>query len=739
MTKNPFKKIDEILGANGIILIVVAAVLLVVVYLVQSKYAYKEINEDLRLRAQSELSAKCLTIQNIMNVVETAVCNHTDDVVRCLNQPDAMYGIAAKIVGMNAVITGSSISFIEDYYPERGKWFEVYAVRDATGRIETMQLGSEKHDYFKREFFSLPVATGKGSWTNPYLDSDGAKMMLTTYSEPVYDRDGEIIAVLDADISLDWLDDVLTVEYAYPSSYHILLSKTGRLMSVPDRNFLLKTLPDMANAYGNEDFLKLNEGMLSGKSGQTVITDKKGNKFLAFFMPVDEDTGWSIAIINSEKEIFGDFHKMRATILWLSLAGLLILALIIARAIRNIRKLEKVSAERERIRSELQIASAIQMGMLPKGDSVEAAEEKIDVAAVLEPAKEVGGDLYDYFIKDDHLFFCIGDVSGKGVPASLFMAVARSLFRALASDTLAPGAIVSGMNHTLVEFNERDMFVTLFLGVLDLKTGRLDYCNAGHDAPVVLDVRGMTQLEVIPNLPLGVFPDFAFASQKTQLGEKTVMFLYTDGLTEAMDIHKEVFGEQRMLAALRAVCAGNPDTGPRDLIEGIGRHIKQFVGKAEQSDDITMLAFKCQRWAESIGKSMTLTNNVADIPRLNKFVEEACAGQNLGEGFISELKLAIEEVVANVIHYAYDKNEKGDIGVGLKFQAGEVSVEVKDAGKAFDPTEIKDADTDSSVEERRIGGLGLYLVRQLTDTMSYRREGNFNILSLTKRWGQSHI
>lgn len=739
MTKNPFKKIDEILGANGIILIVVAAVLLVVVYLVQSKYAYKEINEDLRLRAQSELSAKCLTIQNIMNVVETAVCNHTDDVVRCLNQPDAMYGIAAKIVGMNAVITGSSISFIEDYYPERGKWFEVYAVRDATGRIETMQLGSEKHDYFKREFFCLPVATGKGSWTNPYLDSDGAKMMLTTYSEPVYDRDGEIIAVLDADISLDWLDDVLTVEYAYPSSYHILLSKTGRLMSVPDRNFLLKTLPDMANAYGNEDFLKLNEGMLSGKSGQTVITDKKGNKFLAFFMPVDEDTGWSIAIINSEKEIFGDFHKMRATILWLSLAGLLILALIIARAIRNIRKLEKVSAERERIRSELQIASAIQMGMLPKGDSVEAAEEKIDVAAVLEPAKEVGGDLYDYFIKDDHLFFCIGDVSGKGVPASLFMAVARSLFRALASDTLAPGAIVSGMNHTLIEFNERDMFVTLFLGVLDLKTGRLDYCNAGHDAPVVLDVRGMTQLEVIPNLPLGVFPDFAFASQKTQLGEKTVMFLYTDGLTEAMDIHKEVFGEQRMLAALRAVCAGNPDTGPRDLIEGIGRHIKQFVGKAEQSDDITMLAFKCQRWAESIGKSMTLTNNVADIPRLNKFVEEACAGQNLGEGFISELKLAIEEVVANVIHYAYDKNEKGDIGVGLKFQAGEVSVEVKDAGKAFDPTEIKDADTDSSVEERRIGGLGLYLVRQLTDTMSYRREGNFNILSLTKRWGQSHI
>lgn len=733
MTKNPLKKIDEILGANGILLIVVAAVFLVAIYLVQYKYTYEEINEDVRLRAQSELSAKSLTIQNIMNVVETAVYNHTDDVVRCLDKPDSMYGIAAKLVGMNPVITGSSISFIEDYYPERGKWFEVYAVRDSTGKIETMQLGSEKHDYFKREFFSLPVSTGKGSWTNPYLDSDGAKMMLTTYSEPVYDRDGKIIAVLDADISLDWLDDVLTVEYAYPSSYHILLSKTGRLMSVPDRNFLLKTLPDMEKAYGNEDFLTLNEGMLSGKSGQTVIMDKKGNKFLAFFMPVDEKTGWSIAIINSEKEIFGDFHRMRVTILWLSVAGFLILVLIIARAIRNIKKLEKVSAERERIRSELQIASAIQMGMLPKGDRIEAAEGKIDVAAVLEPAKEVGGDLYDYFIKDDHLFFCIGDVSGKGVPASLFMAVARSLFRALASNTLAPGAIVSGMNNTLIEFNEQDMFVTLFLGVLDLKTGRLDYCNAGHDAPVVLDDHGMAQLDVLSNLPLGVFPDFEFVSQKAQLGEKSVMFLYTDGLTEAMDSHKEVFGEQRMLAVLKAICSGNPDTGPRDLIAGIGRDIKKFVGKAEQSDDITMLAFKFQRSAKSIGKSMTLTNQVTDIPRLNEFVEAACAGQNLGEGFISELKLAIEEVVANVINYAYDKNEKGEIGVSLKFQPEEVSVEIKDTGKAFDPTDIKEADTDSSIEERRIGGLGLYLVRQLTDTMSYRREGNVNILSLTKR------
>ncbi|MCH5229031.1 MAG: SpoIIE family protein phosphatase [Muribaculaceae bacterium] len=730
--KGALKKINEAIGANGIILIVVAALLLIAIYIIQYQFTRKEINEDVRLRSQNELFAKSLTIRGILNEVETAVRNHTDDVIRNLTQPDSMYGVAKNIVELNPKITGVSVSFIEDYFPKEGHWFEAYAVRDSLGNISMMQLGSEDHDYFQSEFFKTPYQTGKPMWTNPYLDKDGAKMMLTTYSVPVRDKEGVIVAVLDADISLNWLDEVLAAEYAYPSSYHVLLSRTGQLMSIADSNFLLKTIPEMSEAYDNNTFLPLNEGMMSGESGETVIIDKKGDKYLTYYMPVDQDTGWSIAIINSEKEIFGDFHKMRVTILWLSIAGFLILVLIIVRAILNIRKLEKVTSERERIQSELEIASGIQLGMLPKSDFIESVHETIEVDASLDPAKEVGGDLYDYFIKGKYLYFCIGDVSGKGVPAALFMAVARSLFRALAAESIFPSEIVSGMNNTLIEFNERDMFVTLFLGVLDMKTGRLNYCNAGHDAPYILDSNGVTELNVIPNLPLGIFSGFDFQSQMVQLRKGSLIFLYTDGLTEAMNEKKQEFGEKRMIEYLSQFYSSHPDTSPKELVNFIKTKVKEFVGKAEQSDDLTLMAFKFLNSDNFTEKSITLRNEISEISNLNKFVEEICRNKGLPDNFINDLKLAIEEVVANSINYGFDNDEKGKIIVSLKFQPEEILVEIKDNGREFDPTVEKEVDIDSTLEFREIGGLGLFLVKELTDSISYRRVGNLNILSMTK-------
>lgn len=733
MTKNPIKKLNDVLGANGILIIVVAAALLIAIYIIMFQFTREEINEDVRLRAQSELSAKSLTIQKILNVVETAVRNHADDVTRFIDHPDSMYAVAKNLVELNPVITGSSVSFIENFYPKEGKWFEAYAVRDSVGNISTMQLGSENHDYFQSEFFLNPVKTGKAGWTNPYLDSDGAKMMLTTYSYPIKDKNGDVVAVLIADISLDWLDEVLTVEYAYPSSYHVLLSKTGQLMSVVDKNFLLKTIPEMSDFYGNESFLSLNDKMLEGGTGETTIIDKKGNKYLSFFMPVGEDTGWSIAIINSEKEVFEDFHNMRVSLLWLSIAGFLILVLIIGRTILNIKKLEKVTSERERIQSELKIASAIQMGMLPKVNILEAGDQEVEVASQLVPAKEVGGDLYDYFIKENNLFFCIGDVSGKGVPASLFMAVARSLFRASASNSTDPEIIISGMNNTLVEFNDRDMFVTLFLGVLNLKTGRLNYCNAGHDAPVILDNNGVAQLKVTPNLPLGVFPDFDFKAQQIQLRKGSMMFLYTDGITEAMNERKEEFGEKRMMDLLKQKYSENPHITPSSMIKEIDKDIMDFVGQAEQSDDFTILAFKFHKSDSFVEKKISLKNDIAEINKLNKFVESICEEQKLPKEFTMDLKLAIEEVVANSINYGFRENENGKICVSLKFQPEEVLVEIKDNGKEFDPTQVSDVNTELDLEDRNIGGLGLFLVRQLTGSLSYRRVEDLNILCFNKK------
>lgn len=728
---NPIKAVKEALGANGVIIIVVAALLLIVINIVQYKFAEDEINEDLRLRALSELSAKSLAIQNIMTEVETAVRNHVEDVSRQIQHPDSMYSVAASLVKQNPVITGSSISFIENFYPSEGKWFEAFAVQNEKGGVDTMQLGGEAHDYFKNEFFTLPLSTGKPVWTNPYLDSDGAKMMLTTYSQPIFNEEGKFIAVLDADISLDWLDDILTVEYAYPSSYHVLLSKTGQLMSVADKNYVMKTIPEMSRDYGNKTFEPLNEGMMSGVSGETLIKDKKGNKYRAFYMPVGGDTGWSIAIINSEKEIFGDFHRMKVTILWLSIGGFLILLLIMLRAIMNIRRLQKVTTEREKIQSELNVAREIQNGMLPKQSILEVADEQVEVAGSLESAKEVGGDLYDYFIKEDYLYFCIGDVSGKGVPAALFMSVTRSLFRTISPYTRDAAKVLSYMNNSLAQLNESNMFVTFLVGILDMKTGRLIYANAGHDAPVILDENGVAELKVTPNLPLGIFPDFEFQSQSVQLRKESLIFLYTDGLTEAMNNRKEEFGEERTMNALKEIYLQSAEISPESLLERISSKIKDFVGNAEQSDDLTMLAFRFHKSDSNPVKNIKLVSDISSITKLNGFVDEFCEENNLSADFSMELKLAIEESIANIISYAYEEGD-GEIEVTMKLQPEEVLVEIKDKGKEFDPTAVLEVDTSASLEERGIGGLGIHLLRSLTNSLSYRRANEYNILSFSK-------
>ena len=232
------------------------------------------------------------------------------------------------------------------------------------------------------------------------------------------------------------------------------------------------------------------------------------------------------------------------------------------------------------------MAHDIQMSMLPKTFPAFPNRKDIELYASLTPAKAVGGDLYDFFIHTEKLFFCIGDVSGKGVPASLVMAVSRTLFRNISAHTDKPGHIVNTMNVNICEGNENCMFVTLFVGVLDLATGHLRYCNAGHDAPYV-------EAALLPchsNLPIGVTPDIEYAEQETTIAPGMTLFLYTDGLTEAEDVDRQQFGMQRIDKVITAFKGS-----PQELIETMTAAVHQFVGDTEQSDDLTMLAFKYKK------------------------------------------------------------------------------------------------------------------------------------------------
>ena len=250
-----------------------------------------------------------------------------------------------------------------------------------------------------------------------------------------------------------------------------------------------------------------------------------------------------------------------------------------------IRDLELTTAKKASMESEMNMARKIQMSMVP---SKFPKRSDIDLYGSLTPAKTVGGDLFDFFIRDDRLFFCIGDVSDKGVPASLMMAVVHYLFRSISTHFDEPNRIVEIMNNCYAAENKSMMFCTFFLGVLDLNTGLLQYCNAGHEAPLLVTSE-VAKMPVNPNLPLGVMGGTQYKLQEMQLQHGTTLFLYTDGLTDAANSDEERIGINHIMATIQQM-ADEGQKEPKDFITGITDHVEAFVKEAPQADDLTLLA-----------------------------------------------------------------------------------------------------------------------------------------------------
>jgi serine phosphatase RsbU (regulator of sigma subunit)/anti-sigma regulatory factor (Ser/Thr protein kinase) len=395
-------------------------------------------------------------------------------------------------------------------------------------------------------------------------------------------------------------------------------------------------------------------------------------------------------------------------------------------------QLEETTAQKAAIESDLRIASGIQMGMLPEKFPTRAERDDVQLYASLTPAKEVGGDLFDFYFRDEKLFFCIGDVSGKGVPASLFMAVTRSTFRTISAHESMPDRIVTIMNKTIADMNKNHMFVTLFVGVLDLPTGRLRYCNAGHDAPLLVGA-GIGELPCDSNIPVGFMPTWKYSLQEAQIFTGTTIFLFTDGLTEAMDADNAQFQMERINdVASRALA--NQQQEPHQLIDQMTDAVHQFVGDAEQSDDLTMMAIQYIREQSDVlmRKNIVLANDTKEVPKLQALVDEVCEAVEFDEKTSMQMRIAIEEAVVNVMDYAYPPGQRGEVTIEATSTDGCLKFTIIDSGKPFDPTVQAAVDTSLPARERRIGGLGIHIVRQMMDSINYERMDNLNVLTLKK-------
>lgn len=390
--------------------------------------------------------------------------------------------------------------------------------------------------------------------------------------------------------------------------------------------------------------------------------------------------------------------------------------------------LTQVTAERERIGAELDVARNIQASMLPCIFPPFPQREEFTIFASMDPAKEVGGDFYDFFlVDDDHLALVMADVSGKGVPAAMFMVIAKTLLKNAAQTGASPKAVLEKVNDQLCENNDAEMFVTVWLGILEISTGKLVCANAGHEYPAIRRAGGEFQLfRDKHGFVLAGMEHARYREYELTLSGGDTLFVYTDGVAEATDSHNQLYGTDRMLSALNRSAGADCET----LVHHLRADIDAFVGQAPQFDDITMLALEFKDLGEGRMKKIGVQPQLSSLEQAAAFFEEVLTGGGAPERVVCQMKVVTDEVFSNIVFYS------GATAVTLGCEAGEgfARLRFSDNGRPYDPTQRPDPDTTRPLEERAEGGLGIYLVRKLTDGLSYYYSDGLNVLTLEKRW-----
>ncbi|MBQ2148901.1 MAG: SpoIIE family protein phosphatase, partial [Bacteroidales bacterium] len=598
-----------------------------------------EVDKD----AAQVLDNAVLRLDDILDDVERTASVLYRFVIRDLDKPDMMVSHSNNTIRYNSALSGCSISFEPGYYPSKGEYYSIYSWPGENDQIEWEQEGADDYRYYEKEWYLYSKRLGYDCWTEPYLDTTGIAgkgvEMLISYCTPVFDSTSVFVGAITLDLSLKQLSEALYNVRPYPNAYCILIGEGGKYLVHPDSDKLMThSIYSDAEELAVPELVKLGESMEKQERGEQELF-LNGQHYYVFYRPVPT-TGWNIAIFCPESDIYGGYDRLQRKILWSLLAGLalvFLLSVLLIRhqlaplaklaeeadyiasgnfdrpmpvrkrndeigvlsqsfvhmqssLVRHIQELTESTASRERMERELQIARNIQMGMVPHDFDL---GKKVDLYASMVPAREVGGDLYDCFVQDDKLYLCIGDVSGKGVPASLFMSVARAMFRVVARQGLAPAEIARRINDTVSEKNDQMIFVTMFLAAVDLKTGVMEYCNCGHNAPVLFPGpdKAPAFLDCLSNTALGIESGFDYEGQRVDDMRGKILFLYTDGLNEAENADHEQFGNDRMLACL----GDGPFLDSRSLIDRLSEAVASHVAGAEASDDLTMLCLRIHR------------------------------------------------------------------------------------------------------------------------------------------------
>ena len=557
----------------------------------------------------------------------------------------SLLDLLESVVRENNEIYGATIAFEPYAFNSDFKGYAPYYCKTANG-TELVHLAKPDYDYFNKDWYSIPRKTKKPHWSAPYFDAGGGDVQMVTYSRPMFQRkspsaSSQVKGIVTADLSLERLSQDISDLLMPHSRYAFMVSDKGAFLASPDSTLLFtESLGGFAAKKQSPLLTALAKATTSEQSGFVDVGSELSgvDSYCAFFnIP---STGWKLCALFAKSDLFKASNELRDKVAIIAIVGVLLLmaisyfiALSFTRPIKRlveateligsgnldfkvpgttrrdevgalavavdlmqtslkeyIEKLTKATAEKERIESELAIAANIQRSMLPAITPTLGERQDLDVCAMMQPAREVGGDFYDFFFIDhDSVCIAIGDVSGKGVPAALFMSVTKYLVEATVSSEQKLDAALKQVNSLLLRNNEACMFVTIFLGILNMKTGSLTYANCGHNPPLMISPEsGVSPIGEATGPILGVLDDPAIWTEVCQFQPNSIILTFTDGVTEAFNSSEELFGDDRLIRAV----SSSTDLSVTGAINEVMKSLKVFCGDCPQTDDITMLALK---------------------------------------------------------------------------------------------------------------------------------------------------
>jgi len=730
-----------------------------------------------------------LTVSRLENAL-----NHVEQMPmvlgRSLEKPSPDYyeilRILQGIVVEDPYIYGTCIAFEPYSYVKDSLYYAIYSYERPKG-LRTKLLGNY-YNYFKKDWYKIPKETGKPSWSEPYFDLGTGDTLMCTYSVPFYNevRGKQVLrGVLTLDISLKSLGSIVSKIKVYESGFGFLISRGGAVIYFPDSTFINQNILDIAEEYKNKRLVTIAERMMDGKSNFASFSGFRNRKSSEIFYSPLATTGWSIGIVFPNSEMYANLKDL--VLYLLGAFGIILLVVFfvtilmtrrltkpLRRLVRitrqigqgdfdveipkvkrrdeigvlaksffdmrnhlqnHIQKLQQATAEKEKIESELSIAHTIQMGMLPREFPLRS---EFELFAILDSARAVGGDLYDFFFLDkDHIFVSVGDVSGKGVPASLFMTVVRTLYRSRSMDGQPLHQIMSHINKELCKDNPNVMFVTMVSGVINLKSGLVEFCNAGHNPPLIMNRKGeVRRLNLFSAIPLGIEEYHGYKTEVVQMNPGDRLVLYTDGVTEALNVNNELYSENRLIEELKE----NKSADVPTLVKAVVDSIYHFAKGQEQADDITMLILGYQKSSSHIEaptemKQLQVLNKLEELHKIVETMEEISKEWNISSKANMEFNLVLEELFTNIVFYAFPDNREHKIDITFSlFASGILQVCLVDDGRYFDLLEAaQDVKLDAALDERKVGGLGIHFVKQMMDEMNYERKAGKNIVTLIKK------